>query len=71
MDQTNEHKYGVDIPLINRFAVLLEPTREYLKWARGCPEHKEEATLDDVRHEMTVYLVPPLQEGLYEWLDKR
>jgi hypothetical protein len=47
-----------DLPSLNRHAVVVRPTALFLNWARENPDPLPKLTLDDVRREPTVYLVP-------------
>ena len=46
------------LPTINRFAVILLPTEACLDWIRSCTGGDANLTLDELRREPTVYLIP-------------
>ena len=48
---------------VNRFALVLEPTEAYLKWATGSPEGDDELTLEELQDDATVYLIPETTAG--------
>ena len=47
-----------DLPCVNRNAVMVKPTQLFFEWARKTPDLQPELTLDDLRREGTVYLIP-------------
>ena len=59
-----------DVFTINRGAVILEPTEEYLRWAQNAPDPMPDLTLEKVRGEPHVYLMPmyELDSDAEEWL---
>ena len=58
MIQENDFECGVELPLVNRGAVVLEPTEDFLKWINESIEGTKPVTLDELREDMTVYLIP-------------
>ena len=63
-------RYKDELPTVNRCAVVLEPTSAYLEWAKSCPEGDEGLTLDEVREEGTVYLIPEVDAEPETWLKR-
>jgi hypothetical protein len=59
---------GLDLPTVNRFAVVLEPAAGYLEWARGCPDTPPELMLQEAVSEGTVYLIPETDAEPEAWL---
>ena len=59
---------GADLPTVNRYAVVLAPTEAYLEWARECPERDPELTLELLREDGTVYLIPETNAEPDNWL---
>ena len=43
---------------MNRYAVTVQPTEAFLEWANGLPNATREMTLEDIRIEAHVYLIP-------------
>lgn len=43
---------------INRFAVILLPTQACLDWIKSCVGDDDNLTLEELRQEPTVYLIP-------------
>jgi hypothetical protein len=48
---------------ISRGAVILEPTDEYIRWARNAPGPASDAVLATLRSEARVYLMPPCESA--------
>jgi len=48
---------------INRGAVILEPTDEYLRWAKNAPDPMPDLTLATLQDEAHVYLIPQFDFG--------
>ena len=48
---------------INRGAVILDPTDEYLRWAKNTPEPVADVTLATLREEAHIYLMPQFDFG--------
>ena len=61
---------GEDLPGINRYAVVVEPTREYMDWARSCPDSDSEAASLERDEEGTVYLIPEMEGRFESWLKR-
>lgn len=68
MIQAGNGNDGMERPTVNRWAMVLEPTQAYLEWARECPEGDPDLTLDEVREETTVFLIPETDAGPKTWL---
>lgn len=61
---------GWDLPSINRSAFVVEAAETYLAWARQCPDCDDDAVVNSIREEGTIYLIPE-QEGEPErWLKR-
>jgi len=43
---------------VNRMAVVLLPSQAYLDWTRTCPDADSSLTLEGLRREASVYLLP-------------
>ena len=64
-----KHIHSNDLPGVNRYALVVEPTEAYKDWARSCPGDASEdvlSTLDDEGG--TVYLIPEHDEDYEAWL---
>ena len=53
-----ESESPLDLPSINRHAVIVRPTEVFIEWARVTPEEAPESMSEYLRQEGTVYLVP-------------
>ncbi len=49
---------------VNRYAIVVLPTQAYLDWANTCPGQKPPVTLEALRREATVYLIPATGDDL-------
>ena len=58
----------INLPLVNRAAVVLEPAQAYLEWAKDCPEAIPDITLRELGEEGTVYLIPESNDDPDRWL---
>ena len=47
-----------ELPTINRFGIILLPTQACLDWIKSCVGDDDNLTLDELRREPTVYLIP-------------
>jgi hypothetical protein len=65
---TTDYEFG--LPEINRCAIVLEPTRAYLEWAKASPEGDHELTFEDIGKEGTVYLMPVVDAEPDAWLNR-
>jgi len=68
MTRAGKDEKGAELPAVNRNAVVLEMTDAYLAWAKSCPEGDVGLTLDELREEGTVYLIPEQDAKLETWL---
>jgi hypothetical protein len=59
---------GMDFPLVNRAAIVLEPAQAYLEWARECPEAFPNLTFEELCEEGIVYLIPETDADPDNWL---
>lgn len=58
-----------DLPkTVNRSAVVFLPTEAYLRWAKSCPDPDPDLTLDELREEGTVFLIPEQDGDPERWL---
>jgi len=55
-----------ELPTINRFAMVLLPSEEYLKWTQTCADPDPNLTLADLWNDPSVYLIPEVED----WKDK-
>jgi len=53
---------------VNRYAVTLLPTEDYLRWTMECPDADPHTTLEDLRDDPTVYLVPEIEGDMDRYL---
>jgi hypothetical protein len=58
MAKKTKAEEGINLPTVNRAAVVLEPAQAYLEWAKGCPEAVPDLTIEELGEEGTVYLIP-------------
>jgi hypothetical protein len=58
-----------DFPIVDRSALLLEPTAQFLAWLKSNPGDRFEMTLEDIQEEYSVYLLPAIRDQ-EEWLHK-
>jgi len=70
MSRTGDNKYDDGLPTVNRSALVVEPTKVYLEWARGCPDGDPELTLDEICEEITIYLIPEVYAEPEAWLKR-
>ncbi len=57
------------LPAINRYAIVLLPSEEYLKWTQTCVDPDPNLTLADLWEDPSVYLIPEV-EDLGNWLEQ-
>jgi hypothetical protein len=57
-----------DYKIINRSALVLEPTPEFLAWVKAMPGDLFEMTFEDFRQDSSVYLLPDELERTDTWL---
>lgn len=70
MSHISDNGINAEIPTVNRFAVVLEPTEAFLAWARECPERDLELTLEELREGCTVYLIPETDNELEVYIER-
>ena len=70
IDRRDSEDNVADLPTVNRFAVMLVPNEAFLHWAQSCFEDESELTLEAVRQEPTVYLIPEGGEEPERYLPK-
>lgn len=58
---------------VNRAAVTIRPKQPYLDWAKSLSGPPSGVTLDDLREDCVVYLIPEFDdnEKAMKWADKR
>ena len=61
---------SADLPGINRYAVVLEPTKAYVDWAGNCPDSDSDADSLESDEEGTVYLIPEVEGRFESWLKR-
>lgn len=54
--------------VINRSALILEPTPEFLAWMKAMPGDPFEMTYDDFKEDVSVYLLPDELNNPESWL---
>jgi len=59
-----------DFPLINRSAIVVKPTGEFVAWLKATPGDPLERTLEDIQEDSSVYLLPDGLEDLKGWLKR-
>ncbi|MFC1935732.1 hypothetical protein ACFLX9_03100 [Chloroflexota bacterium] len=64
----NDSDQGPSLCPTDRCALVLEPTGTYLEWARRCPEGDADLSLEELRAEGTVYLIPEIEGWPETWL---
>jgi len=62
MTNTNDDDRGLETPTIDRFAVVLQPTEVFLEWARECPDSDLDLTLEELREDASIYLIPDMDD---------
>ena len=63
-------EYDDVLPLVNRAAIVLEPTETYYEWAKTCPGDSRGVSFEEVRKESMVYLIPEIDAEPDAWLKK-
>jgi hypothetical protein len=64
-------KKNIDItnlPTINRFVLVIEPTNVFLEWARKFPDEDPTLTLDELLEDTSAYLMPQIDVDPDSWL---
>lgn len=59
-----------DFPLINRSAILVKPTAEFVAWLKTTPGDPSELTLEEIQEDSSVFLLPDELEDLRGWLKR-
>jgi hypothetical protein len=57
-----------NLPTINRFVLVVEPTNVFLEWARKFPDEDPKLTLDEFLEDVSAYLMPQVGENPDSWL---
>lgn len=55
---------------VNRCAVAVQATEEYIEWARRSPEETTEGELEYLRKEAMVYLITETEYDIEKWLKR-
>jgi len=56
---SSQHEMPViNLPTINRFVLVVEPTNVFLEWARKFPDEDPKLTLDELLEDTSAYLMP-------------
>ncbi len=68
MSRSQASPQHFDLPAVNRSALLLQPTQDYVEWANSCGEGPM-FVLSEMRDDaITVYLIPEMEIGPEAWL---
>jgi hypothetical protein len=57
-----------NLPTINRFVLVVEPTNVFLEWAREFPDEDSTLTLDELLEDISAYLIPEINGDPDPWL---
>jgi len=57
-----------NLPTINRFVLVVEPTNVFLEWARKFPDECPTLTLDELLRDTSAYLIPEIDSNPDPWL---
>jgi hypothetical protein len=57
-----------NLPTINRFVLVVEPTNVFLDWARKFPDEDLELTLGELQEDTSAYLMPHTDPD--SWLEQ-
>jgi hypothetical protein len=57
-----------NLPTINRFVLVIEPTTAFLEWARKFPDEDPTLTLDELLEDTSAYLMPQIDPYPDSWL---
>ena len=60
----------MELPTINRCAIVVEPTKAYHEWAKRTPEGDPNSNLSELHWENSVYLIPDMESGFEAWLKR-
>jgi hypothetical protein len=58
----------INLPTINRFILVIEPTNVFLDWARKFPDEDPKLTLDELLEDTSAYLIPQIDLDPDSWL---
>lgn len=67
MNSQNEIRF-YHLPTINRFVLVVEPTKVFLEWARKFPDEDPILTLDELREDISAYLMPQIDIDADSWI---
>ncbi len=59
----------MDLPIVNRSAVILVAKVAFLEWVNSCPDSNPPLKLEDLNREPTVYLIPEQEGEPDDWLE--
>jgi hypothetical protein len=59
-----------NLPTINRNAIRIQPTPEFLEWAQRFPDDDLELALDELLKDCTAYLIPEQEDEPDPWLKR-
>jgi len=57
-----------NLPTINRFILVIEPTNVFLEWARKFPDEDPTLTLEELLEDTSAYLMPHIDPE--SWLEQ-
>lgn len=60
----------MDLPIVNRSAVVLTAKQAFLGWINSCPDSDPPLKLDDLNNEPTIYLIPEQEVNPDAWLEE-
>ena len=64
-----QHELSLDnLPAINRFVLVVEPTNVFLEWARKFPDEDPTLTPDELLEDTSAYLIPQIDHDPDLWL---
>lgn len=58
----------IELPTINRYAIILLPTAACLEWVKSCPDCMDDSPLGPAEREPTVYLVPDAKDSAADYI---
>ena len=56
------------LPTINRYVLVIEPTKVFLEWARKFPDEDPTLTLEELLEDTSAYLMPQIDLDPDSWL---
>lgn len=63
----SQHEMSLNnLPTINRFVLVVEPTNVFLEWARKFPDEDPKLTLEELFEDTSAYLMPHIDPD--SWL---